>query len=184
MTRTLMTLFWLAAAAQGLAQPQPANPAAAMLISSTGVGEVKVNMSLAKLNALLPKPVVVKKANASVSDMDTVAFTYKGYNLVAEFYWRYIDENKGETAIYSLYCADDQLATKSGIKKGSDKFDIVKKLDGYNLSLYPNWRYEQAADKKRFSILTLQDGDAGTVLVMYFDNNKLYSFEVRLNEGC
>ncbi|TAD81741.1 MAG: hypothetical protein EAY75_17315 [Bacteroidetes bacterium] len=179
-TPILLLCLWLGCHAMAQT-PAPAVPVA---VSSTGIGEVKVNMTLAKLNALLPQPLQVKRANAADASMDTMTFTYKGYTIVAEFYWRYLGEERNETAVYSLYCSDARLSTKSGIKSGNDKFEVVKKLDGYNLNLYPDWRYEGKADKKRYSVLSLMDGDAGTSLIMYFDNNKLYAFEIRVNEGC
>jgi hypothetical protein len=165
----------------GAQAPTAAKP---VLVSSTGIGELKLDMSLKKLNALLDLPVTARRANAKDQGIDTVDMVYKGYKLVGELYWRYIDENRGETTLYSLRCANTNLATKSGIRQGSDKFEVVKMLDGYNLSLYPDWHYELPAEKKRFSVLTLQDGDAGTMLLMLFDNNKLYAFEVRILEGC
>lgn len=180
--KLLSVLTALVLAANGFAQSAPTTKP--LYISSLGVGDLKIDLPLAKANALLDQPITVKKANAKNQEMDTLEVMYKGRKLTLELYWKYIDEKRSETAIYSIYSSNANLGTKSGIGLGANKFDIVKKLDGYSLSLYPNWRYELPADKKRYSILTLQDGDAGTTLVMYFDNNVLYAFEVRAMEGC
>jgi hypothetical protein len=152
------------------------------IVSSTQLNGARINMSLAEFNKLTNQNLTTK-VSADVY-FDTVQTEIKGIPVSIVFFDRYIDENKRDVAIYSMRTSHITIKTKSGIGIGSNKFDVLKKLDGFSMHLYPDWQKDEKL-KKRFSVLSLDDGDNGTLLIMYFDNNKLYSFEVSsMGEGC
>jgi len=43
---------------------------------------------------------------------------------------------------------------------------------------------ETQPDKSKYSVLMLTDGENGTQLIMYFENNKLTGFQITIDEGC
>ncbi len=117
--------------------------------------------------------------------MDTVFVNYKGMKLTIEFVISGDDENhKPQKVVYGLRASHPGLQTRSGFTQGSDKFDIVKKLDGMTLTLQPDYRMDNKPDKAKYSMLLLTDGENGTQLLMYFEDNKLTGFYVSLFEGC
>ena len=154
-------------------------------IASTGFGEIKINMPLTALNKLLAKPIKANQAQLDSNYYDTVNVVYKNTTLQVYLYKTYVDDNnKNTVAVYGLRTTSADVKTRSGIGLGADKFDVIRKLDGFSLNLYPDWHYADTPEKKRYSLVQLNDGENGTILTMYFDNNKLYEFEVRIFEGC
>jgi hypothetical protein len=80
-----------------------------------------------------------------------------------------------------IYTEDSKILTKSGIRIGDNKFDIVRKLDGSILSLSPDLE-----KGKPYSKLVLQDLTSSTMLAFYFKDNVLFAIGLDIEEegGC
>lgn len=156
-------------------------------ISTVKLGELKINFSIDSLNKYLDKkakvmPLVIKNDTDARYRYDTIETSYKGLpiKLFLDNYLNY-ETNKLTTTLLGIYSEDKNIKTKSGIKIGDDKFDVLKKLDGYELNISPLKHMG-----KEFSKVTLFDFDNGGSLIFYFKNNILYAFELSLGgeEGC
>jgi hypothetical protein len=156
-----------------------------MPVSSTGIGDIKINMTLKQVEKVIGQAITLKPASNESYDMDTAQVSYKGVQVTLILYTVGGDEtNKPQKKVYSVGASHPNLQTRSGFTLGSDKFDIVKKLDGMYLNLQPDWRMETQPDKAKYSVLMLTDGENGTQLIMYFENNKLTGFQITIDEGC
>lgn len=154
-------------------------------VSSTGIGEIKINMTLTQVEKATGQVIPLKQNMSESYEMDTILVNFKEFPVTILFYTVGGDEtNKPLKKVYSITASHPSLQTRSGFTLGSDKFDIVKKLDGMNLNLQPDWRMETQPDKAKYSVLMLTDGANGTMLIMYFENNKLTGFQVTIDEGC
>ena len=154
-------------------------------VSSTGIGDIKINMTLQQVEKAAGQAINLKTASAENYEMDTALVSYKGVHVTLILYTVGGDEtNKPQKKVYSVGASHPNLQTRSGFTQGSDKFDIVKKLDGMYLNLQPDWRMETEPDKAKYSVLMLTDGENGTQLIMYFENNKLTGFQITIDEGC
>lgn len=154
-------------------------------VSSTGIGDIKINMTLQQVEKATGQAITLKTASAESYEMDTALLNYKGIPVTLILYTVGGDEtNKPQKKVYSVGASHPTLQTRSGFTLGSDKFDIVKKLDGMYLNLQPDWRMETQPDKSKYSVLMLTDGENGTQLIMYFENNKLTGFQITIDEGC
>ncbi len=155
------------------------------LISSTQLNGVKIRMSIDAFNKLTNQQVVSKaSANDNGAYFDTVKTEIKGVPVTIVFFPTYNEKVKNEIGIYSIQTSHISVKTKSGIGIGSNKFDVIKKLDGFSLQIYPDWMKDEKI-RKKYSVVILNDSDNGTELKMYFENNILYSFEVQdMGEGC
>lgn len=149
-----------------------------------GIGELRLGMSLQKMNQVLGTRIVAKKANKTLQDFDTVKITYKGIAMLVCLSYTGYQDNAPETSIYGLAASSSLLSTKSGVQMGMDKFEVIKKLDGMELHVGKDWRKDEHPEKKRFSTVALDDYDNGSQLIMFFIDNKLTGFEVIFNEGC
>ncbi|MGG9972264.1 hypothetical protein ACQ33O_10765 [Ferruginibacter sp. SUN002] len=152
-------------------------------ISSVKFGDLKLLFPIDSVNKYLDNKITLtqlKGENTSVSD--TVYTTYKGFTvrLVINSYLDYMS-TKLTTELASIYCDDSKIKTKSGIKIGDNKYDLIKKLEGSYLTINPN------PDKRKgYSIVSLYDGTSGFQLIFYFKDNVLYAIECDSQEffGC
>jgi len=149
------------------------------MISSTRLDEIKLKMPVDSVNKFLGKKVQVKDSKYEFST-DTIWANYKG-DSVRLVFARYIDEKKVvQTSLQSIYSTAQNLKTKSGIRPGDNKFDIIKKLDGSTMRLAPDWYFENSPDKKYYSTIVLYDYNNDSILIFRFFNNSLYGFEAAL----
>jgi hypothetical protein len=149
------------------------------VISTTRLDEIKLKMPVDSVNKFFDKKLQVKDSPYEFST-DTIWVNYKN-DSVRLIFSRFIDEKKMiQTSLQNIYCASGNLKTKSGIKPGDNKFDIIKKLDGSTMRLAPDWYFENAPDKKLYSSVVLYDYTNDNILIFHFKNNGLYAFESAL----
>ncbi len=145
-------------------------------ISSLRLDELKLKMPVDSVSKILNTPLQVAASKYEFWT-DTMWVNYKGDSVRLVFN-RYIDENKQVvTSLQNIYSASKTLKTKSGIKAGDNKFDIIKKLDGSTLKISPDWFFENAPDKKLRTTVVLYDYDNYSIVIFHFYNNLLYAFE-------
>lgn len=136
-------------------------------------------MPVDSVGKVLGKKLQVKESKDEFS-LDTMWVQYKGDSVRLVFN-RFINEKKRVvTGLQNIYTAAKKLQTKSGIRPGDDKFDIIKKLDGSTLRVSPDWYFENSPDKKLYSTVVLYDYTNDSLLLFHFYNNSLYAFETAL----
>jgi hypothetical protein len=149
-------------------------------ISSIKLGELRINVPLDSVNKFLETKIKLKPLkNENDFKFDTINTTYKNVLVRLVFQNYYNPETKKQVInLTQIYTNDRKILTKSGIKIGDNKFDIVKKLDGSYLNLSPD------LDKgKPYSILVLSDINSSTLMTFYFMDNLLYAISVDIEEG-
>lgn len=155
------------------------------VISSMGVGELRILQTQQQVEKLLGKKLSIRSKQANERGIDTVWTEYLGMRLQLVFsYYTMMDDDLPSPKLYSIYTDAAGAKTRSGIAPGDDKFDIIKKLDGRRLTIGPDWQKEALPDKQRYSVVRLSDYDNSTFLNFYFVDNKLVAFEVGVEEGC
>ena len=55
-------------------------------VSSTGIGEIKLNMTLEQVEKIISQPLKLEQADEQGYSMDTIKIKYKGVDLLIEFY--------------------------------------------------------------------------------------------------
>jgi hypothetical protein len=160
-----------------------------VIMTTLKIGEIKLGFSVDSVNKYLEKKIAIKpykqiKEDSEYSKYDTVFINYKSskIRLVFNNYFDSYDSKKQFIVLQSLYSEDKNLITKSGIKIGDNKFDIIKKLDGSTLLVSP-----ENGKEKMFSVVTLMDYTNYNQISFYFKNNVLYAMEctgLSEEEGC
>ena len=137
-------------------------------------GQIELGMNIDSVNKYLDNPIELKKLKYFDDfRMDTFYVTYKNQP-IRLIYTDYcdIETRKRIVTLNAIYCDDNQTRTKSGIKIGDDKFDIIKRLEASYLILNPT------CDKgKEFSTVTLVD-KLGRSMIFYFKLNMLIAIEI------
>lgn len=146
------------------------------LMSSMRFDDLKLTMPLDTVNKILGSSVRVKDSKYDFST-DTVWTIYKS-DSVRLVFDRIVNEKKQVTVtLQNIYSASRTVKTKSGIKYGDDKFEIIKKLDGSTLRVAPDWFCQYLPDKKMYGSVVLYDYDNYSIIIFHFYNNLLYAFE-------
>lgn len=153
------------------------------LVSSTRFDELRLNIPVDTVNKILGSS--IRLENSKDFNYDTVRLIYKTDSLTLVFSKFLNLKNKMETSLVSMFCKGKNLKTRSGLKPGDNKFDIIKKLDGSTMRIAPDWHLaENFPERKLYSIIALYDYDNNSVLNFYFFNNTLYGFEcASMEEG-
>ena len=152
-------------------------------ISSTRFGNLKLGLNVDNINEYIDQKIKIQKITGEDEyRWDTLAALYKGIpvKLIINQYYDFSDQ-KFVAELSGIYTEDKNVTTKSGIKAGWNKFNLVKKLDGSTLQIYPNPDLG-----KNVSVVILSDYDNFTEMVFYFRDNVLYAIECRKQEehGC
>jgi hypothetical protein len=153
-----------------------------------GIGPFKVDMSKKEAEKLLNQ--TIKTPLASKKDepgMDTVKVKWKDTDLVMVFYNRYIDEKKSEISIYTISSSSVLLKTKSGISIGDEKMKVIETYLDYSMNLWKDYETDEKGEYKESktkSTIMLMGSEGAYVIYFRFENNKLVSFSVTMNEGC
>lgn len=147
------------------------------MVSSTRFDELRLNIPVDSVNRIV-KSNIRLKGGSNDFRYDTVWVNYKTDSVQLVFS-RYLNsKNQVETNLVSMFCRSSTLKTRSGIKPGDNKFDLVKKLDGSTLRIAPDWHFsEDNPERKFYSIIVLYDYTNNSLLNFYFYNNSLYGFE-------
>lgn len=154
------------------------------LVSSTRMEELKLGLPVDTINKIVNGQIPIKKQTKEFV-YDTVNIIYKS-DSVRLVFSRFLSlENKVQTSLVSIFSKAKGLKTRSGIKPGDNKFDIIKKLDGASMRISPDWHFaENDPERKPHSVVVLYDYENDSLLNFYFYNNSLYGFECSsLQEG-
>ena len=148
-------------------------------INSTRFGNLKLDAPVDSISKYLGQKIVFSNTEADLFEQDTLFTSYKGVQVRLVFDHR-ITEGIQSSHLYSIYTESTDVATKSGIRAGQHKFDVIRKLDGSHLYMRP-----EPELGKNISIVVLDDMDNATQVCFYFRDNILYAIEISMvEEGC
>lgn len=148
------------------------------IISSIKLGNLKLGSSIDTVNKYLDNKITLKELpSADMYISDTIYTSYRGADVRLIFNCYLNEAKKIITELVSVYSESKVVTTKSGIKFGDNKYDIIRKLEGSYLYVYPDEK-----KRKEYSTITLIDQTTYARLVFYFKDNMLYAIECT-NEG-
>ncbi len=150
------------------------------IISSVKLGNLKLGAPVDTINQYLDNKITLKPFKSTDEYYylsDTIHTTYRNAPVRLIFNCFLNETKKLTTELIGIYSESKLVTTKSGIKLGDNKYDIIRKLEGSYLYVYPDEK-----KRKGFSTVTLIDQTTYTMLVFYFKYNVLYAIECT-NEG-
>ncbi len=151
---------------------------AQITVTTARFGNLKLGSSLDSVNSLLGQKIKLPAIREDGEfSYDTIYTTYRSATLRLVFYQHlHYQTKKLITELNSIYSESNNVITKSGIKTGDNKFEVIKKLDGMFLTIQP----EKEIGKNASSVL-LYDRDNSNRLTFYFRENILYAIEFAMN---
>lgn len=157
------------------------------LVTTAGIGEVKVGMTREALEKLTGQKLVLKHLRSKKDDapyQDTFRISHKDVELEVMMQKSYSEKNPDEVTVYEVKSSNALLKTKSGITIGDDKLKIVSTYNDYTLHLFPYYDPVTQAKSKTKSTVWLFADSSENVIIFYLENNKVTGFSVMVGEGC
>lgn len=145
-------------------------------MSSMRFDELRLTMPLDTVNKVLGTSLQVKESQWQFST-DTLWTVYKGDSVRLVFERIATGKNKIDCTLQNIYSTGKSIQTKSGVRFGNDKFDLIQKLDGNTLKISPDWYYDGHPNIKLYSSVVLYDYTNYSLIIFHFYNNALYGFE-------
>ncbi len=157
-------------------------------ISTLRIGQFKIEQTQEQVESILGNP--LPKSQIIKSDTDYnyyVPVTNNGQSFLLRFGKDYNKEEEAYVLRTVIYKGLD-YKTKSGIKVGLTKLDVIKILDDSGMD-YSYDRYTEKDDNgkkiKTHESFRINDNTAGKSLIIEMKNNKVYQFELSYSEeGC
>ncbi len=112
---------------------------AQVTVTTAKFGNLKVGASLDSTNRQLDQKIKLPALQEGQEfSYDTIYTTYRSASIRLVFYqYIHYETKKLITELSSIYSESSNVITRSGIKTGDNKFDVVKKLDGMFLTIKP-----------------------------------------------
>ena len=156
-----------------------------VIISTAGIGEIKIGMKKAELEKLIGQKLTLKHLAAKKDNayQDTFRVQYKGIEIEVMLQNNYIENDKYEITVGQLRSNNPSLKTRSGIAIGDDKLKVVSTYENYLLHLSPDYENDYKTKSKTKSTIWLFSDDSN-VIIFYLENNKVTAFSVMMYEGC
>ena len=146
------------------------------LLSTDGIGPIKLGMSLTDLEKLLQKKITLKVIDIdSVVLVETIKTKYKGIDVEIDLIKR-----QDYIAVDGISTKSPLCKTKSGIGIGATKLQVIAAYEGYHIDAKPD--YTEVGDKliksKNKSSITIKEDREGYAIVFSLLNNKVISFSI------
>ena len=176
--KTLFLTALLLSSLTTIAQPS-------LIVNEKGIGDVKLDMTIANLEALFGQPFVLKPVNGPGWSDDTTSFIYKNalYEIILQ---REVNE-KGKvirSSVYEVKCSNTAVKTKSGISIGDDKLKIITTYEGYVIRIIPVFEGSNQQTKSKTHSKIMLMTDVNKAVTFYLINNKVTAISVGYVEGC
>jgi hypothetical protein len=152
------------------------------VISTMRMGLFKIYTPKAELEKIIGQKIQNKKGEYG----DTAAINYGGANYTLVFNREYNEDTTKPIVwkLFSISSSTTLLKTKSLIGIGSNKADILKAYDKFDISIYNDYQYKEKGNTKdKIQYINLQDGDAGTMIQFTTENRIVTRIQVSIYEG-
>jgi hypothetical protein len=147
------------------------------ILSTEGIGTLKLGMPLTELEKLLKTKITLKVINIdSVRLTETIKAKYKGIEVEIDLFKR-----QDYIAVDGISTSSPLCKTKSGIGIGSTKLQIIAAYEGYHIDATPVYEYEgdnKPKKNKTKSTITVKEDVEGYAIIFNLLNNKVVSFEI------
>jgi len=145
------------------------------LLSTDGIGALKLGMPLSDLEKILQKKITLK-----VIDVDPIALTekikakYKNIDVEINLIKR-----QDGIVVDGITSNSNLCKTTSGIGVGSDQLEIINAYDDYNVDLLPVYEgTDNPVKSKTKKNILVKQGAEGYAILFHLINNKVVSFEI------
>jgi hypothetical protein len=160
--------------------------------STIKLGPFSLDMKNAEVNKICENKITKAEFKNSAESLEKkVKVIVNGIEYKLGFYYNY-DKDGNLDGTYNLVkveSTDQKIKTKSGIGIGMDKFDVLKKLNGMNVSYSFNksLKYDDDGNptNKFIEYIEIIDNTAHKTLMLKIDKEKISGFELSVQEdGC
>ncbi len=155
------------------------------IVTMTGMGDLKMNMTIAALEKVLNKKITLKNLlNKEGGYADTIKTKYKNIDVQLYLEDQYIDEKKSEIQLKGIKTSSPLCKTKSGIGIGDDKLKIINAYEDYPVNIYPSYEDDSYTKRsKTKSTITVSNDENSNVITFFLNNKKVIAIELAYNEG-
>ena len=147
------------------------------LLSTDGIGAIKLGMPLTELNKLLQKEITLKVINIdSVRLTETVKTKYKGIDVEIGLFKR----QDNIITVDAIKTSSPLCKTNTGLGIGATKLQIIAAYNGYHIDAKPDFTYidDKPLKSKTKSTVTVKEDREGYAIIFTLVNNKVVSFEI------
>lgn len=148
-------------------------------VTSTGIGDIKIGMSLPELSKLTGMEVELLPDEG----FGEIELSYKNVNYLVTITRIFdIASDNSKPSVFSIETKDPSMKTTSGIGIGSSQEDIWNAYKNNSIEVWNHWdkkKEDYSSDARVFSVLF----DEENMNVIYFEleNNKVTSITVSYN---
>jgi hypothetical protein len=154
------------------------------LITTEGIGSLKLGMTQAELEKLIAKKVPLTNPTDTVSGsyMDSAKVKYKNIDVDLQFTRNYYANDSFRMVITWIRTTSPLCKTKTGVGIGADKLKIISAYEGYHVNIMPVFLDEEWTVKsKTDSMISVCADDEGNTIMFYLRNKKVVAFEIYPN---
>ena len=151
------------------------------LISSEGIGAIKIDMTQDELGKLLGKKIPLTNPTDTISGswVDSARINYKGMNLNLQFQRTYNAENDFYMRIVQIQTRSPLCKTKAGIGIGSGKQAIIDAYPNEILIMQQDFEEDGSIKKGKLKyIIKVRGFDDRSLFVFHLVNQKVVLIEV------
>lgn len=151
------------------------------IITTEGIGPIKLDMSEAALEKLLKKEISLPNPmDTSINSWgDSVKIRYKNIDVELLFQRRFVDVDTFQMVITWIGCKSPLCKTSNGLGVGSDKVKIIMAYETHYLDIQPVYSDEEKPVKsKTKSTISVREEEEGYTIKFNLVNNKVVSFEI------
>jgi len=145
------------------------------ILSTDGIGALKLGMPLTELEKILQTKVKLKVINIDpVVLVETIKAKYKGIDVEIDLWKR-----QDYIAVDGIRTRSPLCKTASGIGIGSNKLQIINAFEGYNIDILPVYEGEDKPVKsKTKTMINVKEEAEGYAILFHLLNNKVVSIEI------
>ncbi len=150
------------------------------LISTDGLGAIKLGMSQAELEKLIAKKIPLTNPDDTISGAwyDSAKIRYKNIDVEVNFQRRYVTNDSFYMTVRWIGAKSPLCKTASGIGIGSDKLKIISAFNGYYMDIMPVYFNEGKEKSKTMSTISVREDVEGYTILFNLVNKKVVSFEI------
>lgn len=150
------------------------------LITTDGLGAIKLGMSQAELEKILNKKVPLTNPTDTISGSwgDSAIIRYKNIDVELKFVRSYYAEGAFRMVITWIKASSPLCKTASGIGIGSGKLQIIAAYDGYYMYIWPEYSDEGRVKSKTNSTISVRKDEEGNTIIFNLVNKKVVSIEI------
>ena len=150
------------------------------IISTNGLGAIRLDMTQAELEKVLAKKVPLTNPWDTISGswQDSAKIWYKDIDVDLRFQRTYIKEDSFFMRVIGIKVNSPLCKTKDGIGIGSGKLQVIAAFEGYYIDISPDYNEDRTTKSKTASTISIRKESEGNTIWFNLVNKKVVSFEI------